>query len=204
MKMVSLYIKFDYIKNCFLLIYKGLKKAIIRRSWPDTIATCNHAWLPYLSTCSHGLLLKYTELLVLKCVWISLKFIAIFFLHEPESVPINFFIVHLLQEFGHVKDFGQRQEKEVNLNKNRIFLVKCLMINQMINFIITLVKKYISSFSRKKSWIAFIDIVTYLQTFTNILLIHEKKMFDTDVYLKRWSDWKLPFEWSLFMLHNGE
>ena len=53
----------------------------------------------------------------------KLKIHCSIFLDEPESVPINFFIVHLLQEFGHVKDFGQRQEKEVNLNKKRILIL---------------------------------------------------------------------------------
>ena len=63
--------------------------------------------------------------------------------------------------------------------------------DKIINLIIMLVKKYISSFSRNKNSIAFTDIVTYLHTY---YLYMKKKMFDTDVYLKRWSDWKLPIE----------
>ena len=72
--------------------------------------------------------------------------------------------------------------------------------DKIVSLIIMLVKKCISSFSRKKNSIAFTDSATYLQTY----YLSEKKMYDTDVYLKRWSDWKLPFECSLFMLHNDE
>ena len=39
----------------------------------------------------------------------------------------------------------------------------------------------------------------YCEIFTNVLYIW-KKMFETEVFLKRWSNWNLLFEWSLYAL----
>ena len=62
--------------------------------------------------------------------------------------------------------------------------------DKIIHLIIMLVKKRIFSLSRKKNLITFTDIVRYLRTY----YAYEKKMFETEVFLKRWSYWNLLFE----------
>ena len=58
---------------------------------------------------------------------------------------------------------------------------------------------------------ALVLINTYIDTLTDHLLIlistiftevfmHRKKMFETEVFMKRWSNWNLLFEWSLYTL----
>ena len=121
----------------------------------------------------YGLLLElYTELLVLKCIWISLKFIAQFVYMSPNLLPTYSFIVHLLQEFGHASPFGfyKRQGRSQFEEERDIF--GQLSDDKIINLIIMLVKKCISSFSRKElnCFYWYCD----LHVFTNILLIWKK------------------------------
>ena len=68
--------------------------------------------------------------------------------------------------------------------------------DKIINLIVMLDTKCIFSLSRKKNSITFIDIVRYLQTY----YAYEKKIFETDVFLKRWSNWNLLFQWSVYTL----
>ena len=127
----------------------------------------------------YGLLLElYTELLVLKCIWISLKFIAQFVYMSPNLLPTYSFIVHLLQEFGHASPFGfyKRQGRSQFEEERDIF--GQLSDDKIINLIIMLVKKCISSFSRKRTQLLLLILwltciykhITYMKKIRMILM----------------------------------
>ena len=61
------------------------------------------------------------------------KNIGLFVYINHNLLPNCFFIVHLLQEFGHVCPFGfyKRNGKEINFIKIPLLMVKCLMIEKL-------------------------------------------------------------------------